>query len=86
MQISIKSSDITEYILLVDNMQAEDMGMYVCRLASDFHLESENEVWIKFKNEVIEDREFGVDMGLVLVLFPVIIQLWVRILAVAMER
>lgn len=43
------SEDVTEHALLINDVQEKDMGPYVCRLTSDFHLESENEIWISFK-------------------------------------
>lgn len=49
MQTTDISEDVSEYALLIDDVQETDMGPYVCRLTSDFHLESENEVWISFK-------------------------------------
>lgn len=57
---SIKNSDVTEYVLLVHDVQAEDLGKYMCRLTSDFNLESENEVWIKFKNEDTIECEYTI--------------------------
>jgi hypothetical protein len=49
-----KSDDLTEYALIVDDVQEEDMGAYLCRLSSDFHLESETKVWISLKEETID--------------------------------
>lgn len=51
LQTTLKNKDITDYTLLIDDVQEGDLGLYTCRLTSDFHLESEDEVWIKFKNE-----------------------------------
>lgn len=45
------NDNLMEYALLIEDMQEEDMGPYLCRLMSDFHMESENEVWISFKEE-----------------------------------
>ena len=48
-----KSGELTEYVLIIEDIQEKDMGAYVCRLISDFHLESENEVRISFREESI---------------------------------
>ena len=57
------NDNLMEYALLIEDVQKEDMGPYVCRLISDFHLESENEVWISFRGENHQCK------------FPIIIQL-----------
>ncbi len=43
-----KNQGVTEYALLVSDVQEKDLGPYVCRLESGFNLENEQEVWIKF--------------------------------------
>lgn len=49
-QHSSKKKDVVDYMLLIDDIQEEDIGAYVCQLHSDFsEIEDEHEAWIRLK-------------------------------------